>query len=90
MTNGSITAPKAGERYVQKEVDLILSLVPTDTNAERLAAALGRNVDAVRFIYIIAYDEKLLRDGLTPNGNNVYHKIARAKKKLGIFIGYRP
>ncbi len=90
MTDGSTTTPEAGERDAQVEVDLILSLVPTIRNAENLAATLGRTVDAIRFIYTVAYDERLLRDNLSDVGSDIYHKIARAKKRLGIVVGYQP
>ena len=84
---------RAFERYSQQEVNLILSLVPTYTNVKNLAKSLGRSDDAIYVVYHYAYSGKWLkRDlaGMEEHQDNVITKIAKAKKKYGIFIGYEP
>lgn len=84
--------PKKGKPYSQKDIDLILSLVPNKTNLVNLAAALGRGIGAIGMIYQIAYSGKLLKQNIQDDdpGNDVFDKIAKAKKRLGIFIGHEP
>ena len=44
-------------------------------------------------VYEIAYGGKLLKNNLKKMANtqdNVYTKVAKAKKKLGIYIGHEP
>jgi hypothetical protein len=86
------TSLNKGKPYSQEEIDLILSVIPNGTNLTNLASALGRTTDAIGMIYEIAYNVKLLRDNLDDNNprNDVFQKIANAKTKLGIFIGYNP
>lgn len=86
------TAPNKNKPYTQEEIDLILSVIPNRTNSSNLASALGRTRDAIELIYEIAYNVKLLRDNLDDNNprNDVFQKIANAKTKLGIFLGYDP
>ena len=84
---------KAFEQYKQREVNLILSLTPTYANVGNLAVALGRSEDAITVVYTMAYSGKWLKSMLGQMGesqDNVVTKIARAKKKLGIFIGHEP
>jgi len=84
---------RAFERYSQQEVDLILSLVPTHTNVKNLAKSLGRTQDAIYMVYNYAYSGKWLKRDLAEmdeHQNNVLTKIAKAKKKNGIFIGHEP
>ena len=84
--------PKAGKHYTQEEINLILSLPPTHTNINNLAAALGRNHDAIEMIYIKAYSHTLLKDSIKDarGENTIIMQIARAKKELGMFVGYSP
>jgi hypothetical protein len=85
---------RAFERYSQKEVNLILSLVPTHTNVKNLAEALGRSEDAIYMVYSYAYSGKWLKRDLAiakeEGRDNILTKIAKAKTKLGIFIGHEP
>ena len=84
---------RAFERYSQQEVDLILSLVPTHTNVKNLAKSLGRTQDAIYVVYNYAYSGRWLKRDLAEmdeHQNNVLTKIAKAKKKSGIFIGHEP
>ncbi len=77
--------------YKQEEVNLILSLPPTHINVKNLAKSLGRSADAIYTIYNLAYSGKWLKDTLDKMGasqDNVATKIARAKKRQGIFIGH--
>lgn len=92
MASSSAKPVNKNKPYSQKDIDLILSLVPNKTNLSNLAAALGRGTGAIGMIYEIAYSGKLLKQNLDDNdpGDDVFDKIARAKKKLGIFIGFEP
>jgi hypothetical protein len=77
--------------YKQEEINLILSLVPTHTNVNNLAESLGRSPEAIYTIYNMAYSGRWLKDtlkGMEESQDNVVTKIARAKKKYGIFIGH--
>ena len=89
-TNG---VARAFERYTQQEVDLILSLVPKHSNVRNLAKSLGRTRDAIYVVYHYAYSGKWLKRDLAAMEeyqDNVITKIAKAKKKSGIFIGHEP
>ncbi len=84
---------RAFERYSQQEVNLILSLVPTHTNVKNLAKSLGRTEDAIYMVYNYAYSGRWLKRDLAEmdeHQNNVLAKLAKAKKKYGIFIGHEP
>ena len=83
--------PRAFEPYRQKEIDLILSMVPTHANVKNLAESLGRTQDAIYTVYNIAYSGnwlKSLLQSMKANQDNVVTKVARAKKEIGIFIGH--
>lgn len=83
--------PKAFDRYSKQEVELILTLPPTNTNVRNLAKALGRTEDAIFTIYFMAYSGKWLKSmskDMKPHQDNVVTKVTAAKKKLGIFIGH--
>ena len=93
MRTKSPSVPKAFDPYTQREVDLILSLVPNKVNTTNLAKALGRSFDAIAMIYVWAYSGRMLKDalaGMKDTQDNVVTKIAKAKKKLGIYIGHEP
>jgi len=93
MQKKSAKAPKAFERYSQKEIDLILSLIPNKTNTKNLAKSLGRTFDAIGMIYEYAYGGNLLKNalaGMKDTQDNVVTKVASAKRRLGIYIGYEP
>ena len=84
---------KAFEPYTQKEIDLILSLVPNKTNTNNLAKSLGRSFDAIAMVFTLAYSGKFLKNALAnmkDTQDNVVTKVAKAKKKLGIYIGHEP
>ena len=83
--------PNAFAPYKQQEINLILSLVPTHGNVRNLAKSLGRSNDAIYVIYHRAYSGRWLKDVLNrteDTQDNVVTKVARAKKKLGIFVGH--
>ena len=85
--------PRAFEPYKQKEIDLILSMVPTHTNVKNLAESLGRTQDAIYTVYHIVYSGKWLKDilrGMQKHQHNVATRVAYTKKKHGIFIGHNP
>jgi hypothetical protein len=84
------SAPNKGKPYSQVEIDLILSLVPNNKNTTMLAKVLGRSGNAIGMIYQIAYGGKLLKNNVDGIGNDVFDKIADAKKRAKIFIGYQP
>ena len=83
--------PKAFEPYKQEEINLILTMVHTYANVKNLAKSLGRNQGAIYTIYNMAYSGKwlksMLRD-MSESQDNVVTKVARAKKKYGIFVGH--
>jgi len=84
--------PKAFEPYKQKEVDLILSMVPTHSNVRNLAESLGRSEDAIYTVFYLGYSGNWLKNtlqGMKANQDNVATKIANAKKRIGIFIGHK-
>ena len=83
--------PHAFTPYKQEEINLILTLPPTHGNVKNLAKSLGRSIDAIYTVFHLAYSGRWLKDTLSGMGddqNNVATKIARAKKKHGIFIGH--
>lgn len=83
--------PRAFEPYKQREIDLILSTVPTHTNVKNLAESLGRTQDAIYTVYNLAYSSKWLGKllkGIKEDQDNVVTKVARAKKQIGLFIGH--
>lgn len=85
--------PNAFNPYKQEEVNLILTLAPTHANVKNLAKSLGRSTDAIYTVCHLAYSGRWLKDSLNATGDsqdNVVTKVARAKKKLGIFIGHAP
>lgn len=85
--------PNAFAPYKQQEVNLILTVVPTHGNVKNLAKSLGRSTDAIYTVYHLAYSGRWLKDtlsGMEDSQDNIVTKIARAKKKLGIFIGHQP
>lgn len=70
-----------------------MSMIPTHANVRNLAESLGRSDDAIYTIFELAYSGNWLKNtlrGMKENQDNVATKIARTKKKLGIFIGYNP
>lgn len=91
MKTKSARAPKAFEPYTREEIQLILSLTPTYGNVKNLAKSLGRTNEAIQFIYKLAYSRRWLKEwleALGPHQDDVATKIAVAKKRLGIFVGY--
>jgi hypothetical protein len=85
--------PNAFVPYKQREIDLILSLTPTYSNVRNLSVSLGRSQDAIITVFSMAYSGKWLKGMLgatNENTDNVVTKIARTKKKLGIFVGHEP
>lgn len=83
--------PNAFAPYKQQEVNLILTMIPTHGNVKNLAKSLGRSNGAIYTIYHPAYSGRWLKDTLSDmddSQDNIVTKIARAKKKLGIFIGH--
>ena len=93
MRTKSPSIPKAFSPYTQKEIDLILSLVPNKTNTSNLAKSLGRSYDAIAMVYVWAYSGKMLKNALAEmkdSQDNVVTKIATTKKRLGIYIGHEP
>ena len=83
--------PKAFEPYKQEEVDLILSVVPTHNNVKNLAKSLERSKEAIYTIFHLAYSGKWLKNSLNEmndSADNIVTKIAKSKKKCGLFIGH--
>ena len=93
MQTKSPKAPNAFKPYSQFEIDLILSLVPNKINTRNLAKSLGRTTEAIGMVYEIAFGGNLLKENLNkmkPSQRNVYTKVADAKRRFGIYIGYEP
>ncbi len=85
--------PKAFEPFQRYEVDLIPSILPTFRNVKRLAKSLGRSENAIHMIYNYAYSGRWLKRDLSEmadHQDNVVTKIATAKKRAGLAIGYQP
>jgi len=83
--------PRAFSPYKQEEINLILTLAPTHGNVKNLAKSLGRTTDAIYTVYRLAYSPRWLKDllnNMKDSQDNVVTKIARAKKRLGIFVGH--
>ncbi len=71
------------EPYADGELEIILSLVPTETNIAHLARLLRRSESAITIVYRIAYG------GLVPGGDKrgaQVRKIRAAKKRLAIAV----
>ena len=86
--------PKAHEHYRQEEINLILSQLPTHTSMANLSKSLGRTEEAIKMIFVRAYDGKFLRESirdLSPRARqNLILQIVKAREELGIFVGHRP
>lgn len=69
--------------YKDGELDIILSLVPTKANVERLSMLLDRSQKAIEIVYKIAYE----RGPFGEAAGIQKSKILAAKTRLGICIG---
>ena len=69
--------------YKPGELEVILSLAPTDRNIEWLSMLLGRSEKAIGIVYKMAFEHG-------PFGKNAdiqERKIVEAKQRVGIVIG---
>jgi hypothetical protein len=72
---------RKGAEYHAGELEVILSLAPTDTNVANLALLLDRSEEAVRIVYRIAYGK------LVPGGDKdktQWRKIRKAMTSIGL------
>lgn len=72
---------RKNQQYRNGELEVVLSLTPTDTNITHLAALLDRSEDAIRIVYRIAYA------GFVPDadkGKPQWRKIRAAMRRVGI------
>ena len=76
-------ANRKGKAYKEGELEIILSLVPTNKNIEWLAKLLDRTEEAIRIVYRIAYEKG--KFGTTADIQR--EKIFDAKNRLHIEIG---
>lgn len=74
---------RKAQPYAPGELEVILSLIPTDENIGRLAALLGRTEDAISIVYRIAYE----RGKFARSADVQRRKIFEAKRTVGICIG---
>ena len=74
---------RKGARYRPGELEVILSLAPTESNVESLSQLLERSPDAIKLVYRIAFEH----GPFAGTADAQQRKIARAKEKLGICIG---
>ena len=68
---------RKGHEYSDGELEIILSLVPTDQNIGHLARLLERSDDAIRIVYKQAYEKRDF--GKTA--------IAQRKKEVKVHLG---
>jgi len=74
---------RKGKDYQPGELEVILSLAPTDNNIDFLATLLKRSKGAIEIVYKIAFEHGPF--GTT--ANKQIGKILEAKKRVGIAIG---
>jgi hypothetical protein len=74
---------RKGHEYSDGELEIILSLVPTDQNIGHLARLLERSDDAIRIVYKQAYEKRDF--GKTAIAQR--KKVKEVKVHLGISIG---
>lgn len=69
--------------YKSGELEVILSLVPTEKNIQHLSELLDRSEEAIKIVYRIAYEHG-------PFGERAdiqEKKVIQAKTRVGIAIG---
>ena len=74
---------RKGQPYRDGELEVILSLVPTEANVARLAQLLGRSEEAITIVYRIAYE----RGDFGQSAEAQRRKIHAARRRLGIVVG---
>jgi hypothetical protein len=74
---------RKNRQYAPGELEVILSLAPTQNNIAHLSELLGRSVDAIELVYKLAFEHgpfgKSARAQMT--------KVLAAKRRVGIAIG---
>ena len=74
-------AARKGSEYKAGELEVILSMAPTEANIKWLSKLLDRTPKAIEIVYKIAYDSGPFGKGIQQK------KIFDAKKRVGIPIG---
>jgi hypothetical protein len=78
-----VASERTGKPYKAGELEVILSLPPTEKNINWLSELLGRTPGAIEIVYKIAFEH-----GPFANQAGVQEqKILDAKKRVGIAIG---
>lgn len=70
-------------QYEPGELEVILSLLPTQANIKYLSKLLKRSEGAITIVYRIAYE----KGTFGKNADIQVKKIIAAKKKVGIVVG---
>lgn len=74
---------RKGSEYKDGELEVILSMVPTEANIKWLSKLLERSPSAIQIVYKIAYEH----GPFAKSANIQQKKILAAKKRVGISIG---
>ena len=69
--------------YKDGELEVILSMAPTEANIKWLAKLLDRTPSAIQIVYKIAYEHGVF----AKSADIQQKKILAAKKRVGIAIG---
>jgi len=72
---------RANKQYKEGELEIILSLAPTNTNIKWLSKLLERSEDAITIIYKIAFKHPPFNPSKMHNNSQV-QKINEAKKRI--------
>jgi len=75
--------PKINKEYREGELEVILSLAPTEANIGWLSKLLGRSKGAIQIVYKIAFEHGSFARAASAQ----QAKILEAKKRVGIAIG---
>lgn len=74
---------RTGKRYKEGELEVILSLAPTETNIHWLSKLLERSEKSIQIVYKIAFEH-----GPFGKDSGIQEKkIIEAKKRIGLKIG---
>lgn len=76
-------ALRKNERYMDGELECVLSLAPTEKNIRHLSKLLRRSEEAIRIIYRKAFGY----GRFASTASSQRKKILAAKRRVGIAIG---
>lgn len=78
-----MSTDRKNEPYKTGELEVILSLAPTESNVRWLSALLDRSENAIKIVYKIAFEHG-------PFGKTAdiqQQKVLEAKQRVGIILG---